>query len=414
MSISHNIYNINGYNIILIKNEIDNISVKSYIDTGYIHEDKDNLGINHLIEHVLVNGNPQCENDCITDMNKKGILMNASTGLNMINYFTTGLSSDLEKMVKFIVETTINYKNINNKIIEKEKKAVLNELLTNSNNSLINVYHTLFDNLFSYYGLINFFNYKQQIDNLNHLNEEKLKNFYHKHYKNILFIVSGNFDKKTVLNLFEELLKNNKIDKFTVQSTVNHCFKFKKGAYFLQNNNIKNTTIMIGFPCIIDNSINNSILVDITCKYIKNICMDILRAKENLIYGIDIIPSINYCGTSVQVTLNVSNENAKKTLERFIKLIKDNFNKIDNKFLEGIKKNYIYSKNKNNVEEESIFYENMYINKIFNRCKDKICDLHEYSNMYLNVKDLDIKKILPVLFNFDKMVLVYTSQKSMT
>ena len=55
----------------------------------------------------------------------------------------------------------------------------------------------------------------------------------------------------------------------------------------------------------------------------------------------------------------------------------------------------------------------MYINKIFNRCKDKICDLHEYSNMYLNVKDSDIKKILPVLFNFDKMVLVYTSQKSM-
>lgn len=56
----------------------------------------------------------------------------------------------------------------------------------------------------------------------------------------------------------------------------------------------------------------------------------------------------------------------------------------------------------------------MYINKIFNRCKDKICDLHEYSNMYyLNVKDSDIRKNLPVLFNFNKMVLVYTSQKSM-
>ena len=54
----------------------------------------------------------------------------------MINYFTMGISSDLEKMIKFIVETTINYKNINNTVIEKEKKAVLNELLTSSNNSL--------------------------------------------------------------------------------------------------------------------------------------------------------------------------------------------------------------------------------------------------------------------------------------
>lgn len=43
-------------------------------------------------------------------------------------------------------------------------------------------------------------------------------------------------------------------------------------------------------------------------------------------------------------------------------------------------------------------------------CKDKICDLYKYSNMYLNVKDSDIKKILPILFNFDKMVY---SQKSM-
>jgi predicted Zn-dependent peptidase len=414
MSISHQIYNINGFNLLLIKNNIDNIIVKSYIDTGYIHEDKTNLGINHLIEHVLINGNSQCDNDCITDMNKKGILMNASTGLNMINYFTMGISSDLEKMIKFIVETTINYKNINNKIIEKEKKAVLNELLTNGNNSLISVYHTLFDKLYNYYGLNNFYNYKQQIDNLNNLNEENLKNFYLKYYKNILFIVTGNFEDNIVLTLFHNLLKNNKIDNFAVETTINHCFKFKKGAYFLPNNNIKNTTIIIAFPCIIENSIKNSILLDICSKYIKNICMDKLRAKENLIYGIDVLPSMNYCGTTIQVTLNISNENAKKTLERFVKLIKDSFNSIDHTFVEGIKKNFTFAINRNNIEEKTLFYENMYINKLFNRCKDQICDNNEYSNIYLNIKNSDIKRILPVLFNFDKMVLVYTSQKSMT
>ena len=74
--------------------------------------------------------------------------------------------------------------------MKKKKKAVLNELLTSSNNSLINVYHTLFDKLFSYYGLTNFFNYKQQIDNLNHLNEDKLKKFLP-----ILF----NFDKMVLV-----------------------------------------------------------------------------------------------------------------------------------------------------------------------------------------------------------------------
>ena len=78
----------------------------------------DNLGINHLIEHVLVNSNSMCNNDCLTEMNKKGIIMNASTGLNMINYFVMGINSDLYKMIKFIIETTLDHGNINDKIIE--------------------------------------------------------------------------------------------------------------------------------------------------------------------------------------------------------------------------------------------------------------------------------------------------------
>lgn len=85
--------------------------------------------------------------------------------------------------------------------------------------------------------------------------------------------------------------------------------------------------------------------------------MDKLRAKNNLIYGIDIIHTINDYSTIIKVNINVSNENAKKTLDRFVKLIKDNFKNIDNKFLEGIKKNMIYSYNKNNLEDKCLFYE---------------------------------------------------------
>ena len=145
MNLKHQLYNINGYNILIIKTNNDNISVKSLIDTGYIHEQEDNLGINHLIEHVLVNGNPHCKNsnDCITYMNKSGIIMNASTGLNIVSYYTMGLKSDLNKMLNFIVETTINSDNINHYVIEKEKKAVIDELLQNSNNSELSIFKTI-------------------------------------------------------------------------------------------------------------------------------------------------------------------------------------------------------------------------------------------------------------------------------
>lgn len=58
-------------------------------------------------------------------------------------------------------------------------------------------------------GLNNFFNYNQQIENLKHLNENKLKEFYKKYYNNIIFVVSGNFnetEKQELLNLFNNSL----------------------------------------------------------------------------------------------------------------------------------------------------------------------------------------------------------------
>ena len=160
------LYNINGFNLLIINANTDNYNVKSYIDTGYMHETLDNLGINHLLEHVLINSNSNCNNDCITEMNQKGISMNATTGLHMINYYMSGLKSDLHLMIKFIIESSLKCDNINNNIIEKEKSAVLNELLQYSNNNFNNMYNVVYNNIFNIEGLQHFFNYEQQITNL--------------------------------------------------------------------------------------------------------------------------------------------------------------------------------------------------------------------------------------------------------
>lgn len=430
MNIKHQLYDINGYKVLIMQTNNNNISVKSLIDTGYIHEEKDNLGINHLIEHVLVNGNPHCNdsshnysnasNDCITHMNKSGIMMNATTGLNIITYYTMGIKSDLHKMLNFIIETTINSENISEKVIEKEKKAVIDELLQNSNNSDLNIYFTLFQKFYSYYGLNNFFNYNQQIENLKHLNEHKLKEFYKKYYNKIVFIVSGNFnetEKQELLNLFKGSLSKYRIEKY--HNTLNYklkpsnCFKFNKEAYYLHNENMKNTTMMLAFPSLIENTNYNAILLMFISKYVQNLGMHKLRSQENLIYGLKVEPSMNYCGTSIFVTLNATNENARKTLDKFMEMIKESFGFIDKKFIDGIKKSYVYSINKQDINDTITFYENMYINKLFNRCNDKICDIKEHTNNLLNVKEKDIMNLMKKVFNLDKMLLVYSSSKSM-
>lgn len=417
---NHNLYNINGYKIILLQNDIDNISVKSFINTGYIDENKENLGINHLLEHVLVNGNPHCKTDCITHMNRAGIYMNASTGLNLVSYYTSGIKTDLNKMLNYIFETTLNSKNIKEEIIEKEKKAVINELLQNSNNSLTRLWFNSNYNFYNYYGLQNFYNYKQQFDNLKILNSDILKKYYDEYYKNkknVIFVISGNFDRNELLYNINHLLNkyNDERAERTERtfSNIKNCFKLEKSSYYLKNDNIQNTTIILTFPSYIENTIENLITLEIISKYIKNIGMEILRAKEELIYSLQIDQVLNYCGTVVQVTLNVSNENAKKTLNKFIEIIKQSFKKIYTEHIDGIIKSYNYLMNKQNIDSIIIFYENMYINKIFNGCKEKICEIEEFTDIYNNISEEQIKKLMPKVFNLDKMLLVYTSSVSM-
>ena len=103
----------------------------------------------------------------------------------------------------------------------------------------------------------------------------------------------------------------------------------------------------------------------------------------------------------------------KKTLNKFIEIVKKSFKKIYPEHLKGIIKYYNYITNKQNVDSITTFYENMYINKMFNGCKEKICEIEEFSNIYNNINEDKIKELIPKVFNLDKMLLVYTSSVSM-
>lgn len=412
--LDHFLYNINGFNVLIINVESDNYSVKSFIDTGYIHETIDNLGINHLLEHVLINSNTNCKYDCITEMNKKGIMMNATTGLNIINYYISGLKSDIDLMIKFIVESSLKCDNINNDIIEKEKNAVLNELLQYSNNSLINIYDTLHNNIYNIEGLQNFFNYEQQISNLNKFNEKNLKEFCQKYYNKFLFVISGKINNLNDIKIkFENNLKSYKVH-YNKNNELYNCFNLdNNNAFFIQDEIMSNTAIMISFRSSLKNSIENTLLLDITCKYIKNKCMDILRAKENLIYGLQIEPTINSCGSNVSIFLNVSNDNSKITLDKFINILKQCKNNIDYSFIDGIKKNFKYMLNRNDVNDKIAYYENSYINKLFNNSNENILNFNEYNKKYIEINSEKIINYINELFNFNNMVIVYKSQISM-
>ena len=101
------------------------------------------LGINHLLEHVLMNAYKKCKNfNCYKYFNKIGIIKNASTNNNIIKYYTIGLSKNIDIMLDFIVNITVN-PTFNNKLINREKAAVYNEALIYLDNPTTALYNII-------------------------------------------------------------------------------------------------------------------------------------------------------------------------------------------------------------------------------------------------------------------------------
>ena len=100
---------IDNYNVLFIKNRFKSITIQSNILNGFINENKKNIGVNHLLEHVLSNAYKKCVNyDCYEFLNNAGLLSNASTDNNIIQYYVTGLIEDINKMIEYIINITIN------------------------------------------------------------------------------------------------------------------------------------------------------------------------------------------------------------------------------------------------------------------------------------------------------------------
>ncbi len=133
--------------------------------------------------------------------------MNASTDETVLRYHTRGAPLYIDRMIEYITNIS-THPVFKLKTLEREKEAVIDELLTYGNNP-----ESKFDQLFNenFYtgGLVYKDDWKLHIDNLKHLTLEDVQENYEKNYNpgNLIFIVSGKFQPHHVLELFEKELK---------------------------------------------------------------------------------------------------------------------------------------------------------------------------------------------------------------
>lgn len=408
------IENMHGYSILLIPFRNKTVTVTSYVSTGFKYEERENLGINHLLEHVLINSNPLCkESNCISYFNKMGILMNASTSNRVIKYYCSGLIDYFTLMMEYIITSTLDKDNISQKVIKSEKEAVINELLSlenDSNHKIINVFNKKY---YSIYGLKNSSNCELQRKNLPKLNQSILKKYYSDYYTNILFVVTGDINKSNTLNLFNQYLEKRPLSYERHLSKPE--FTYDSSVYFIEDKKRSNSLLVLGFPSELSTDIITVTYIDIIITYIKNHLLDILRGREKLIYGIECNSEYTESGHTVQFIINVEHKNFKKVYDKIREIIQQQYNKENfiKEYIIGIINKLQYKFYNMTINKYEKYYTQQVLYNVFHNKSNKIIPFNQYikilDNIHNNLDDILFEKIVKTLLNLKKMLVIYSS-----
>lgn len=408
-NITPEIITINNYKILLIPNKNDTIVIKTFINNGFITEDKTTSGINHLLEHILFSAWKKCKNKPCTDyFNNNGIIANATTRNTILTYHVEGLNKNIKLLLEYIISITTN-PYIYNELIKKEKHAVLNELLIYSNNYEASLYDKINKNIYNNDGLRYKDDWKIQKDNLKKINMRLLKEVLNKYYtaNNIIYVISGDYVKSNIINIFKKLLPKSKNDKINIDRD---CFNIDNKKVIIDVNKEVNTgTLYYMFPLKIYIGDDDLFKIEISLNCLKYIIFNNLRYKEKIIYSFFINLDTNICGTLVSLKTNTKCKNIKriyKLLDKFIEKYKNE--NISRELLQSQKDKFLYKYINfyNNPHKIADYYGFQYIKQIYNKSK-KLYSKEQVKNIILDIELDDIKDIYNKIFNLNSGIKAY-------
>jgi predicted Zn-dependent peptidase len=397
-SVRPTLHTINGYKILFVPKQNHTLHIECVIRNGFCFETKENSGINHLLEHVIVEGWKKCIFSCNSEWDKKGYYVNASTDKTTMTYYIKGLNTEWKKMIEYIT-SIIDHPMLTKEKLEKEKQAVIDELLTFSNDpdeKLIQTFNMLF---YKIDGLKHADDWKLQIENLKKLNIDDVYRIYNTYYnvQNIMFIVMGEFKDKEIKSLFQkQLTKPKQGNIYNIE-----CFTFKHDIVFSKNN-IENTKVLIGFPYT---KAYNYIHINSIISLLHVIFFDEFRTKKSLLYDISIFDEINACGTTIFIEFDVQTSHVVPVLKSLFKFIR-HLQKTPIRDIHGFKLREIYDYIANTKSVMDYYNSLLY-------SKEPLYTLDEIIKKIKEITPTDIMHLIRDLFNLDHALCIYQCKKDL-
>ena len=246
------IYNldINGLNTLLIPmTKTDIVSVGMFIKVGSINETKENNGIAHFLEHLMFKSTVKRPNKKLLNaLDNLGTNYNAGTTRDHTYYEINGAKKDINEIIDIIIDLYCNpVYEIDE--IELEKGVILEELKMYLDNPSRAIYDYIISEIFKGTPLEK--NVIGTDVNIKKFTKEDITNF-RKLYtvENSLLVITGNFEKNTVINLIKEKIKDNTFNHIKVNDveiTYKVNLNSKPNIYIIPNKSMNQSYLYVSY-----------------------------------------------------------------------------------------------------------------------------------------------------------------------
>ena len=432
------IHRINGYTILFMKSKSKTAYISAIIANGYCNEEKSDIGINHLLEHVLLESWKKCkQKSCELYWMSKPVFFNGFTTMTQMKYFIDGMSHELPGMLEYIIDI-VTQPFILQKGLTAEKKIVITEMNQRINSSDYGFNQIVLNTLYTLPGLQEASNYLLQKKNVNNISLKDLVEYHKQNYNssNTYFVVSGDFNPAHVLSVFENKLKvvTSPVTSSNIPSK--NPFSYQSKLFFVQNktDEAKNGGVEFNIFFPMDIHMNNELLQQllITCSIIEKELYNILRVDHQLIYSMSVECATYYYGSVVKIAGSCTDSNIVKILKYIIAYLREKKTKhVDQKLVNNVKKLLLLYRNNHikNPMEIAEFYESQYIlNQLQERYRSpdakhsqqaagagKECKIYsetEFDKALETVNAKHIRKIINMM-DFGSMIIGYMGKKNL-
>jgi predicted Zn-dependent peptidase len=293
----------NGIKVLIVPIDTKLTSVSVSIKLGDTHENKDEVGITHYMEHLMARMTSKKYPDekyVSQELSKRGAFVNAYVNEYETKFYIKGMFKDVAFYLDVLANAIFNFYLIS-EIAEKEKYSIIHELQENmSANSYIFEYK-IKQYLYQKYSY--HYDYQKYINVLKKYDINKIADFINKHIdvKNTTVSVSCPLDgviqtKHLVKTYFENITQKHNV-KLQYPSLTNP----NKGLKIIQVQNPKkdkNTMLIVHvdkpIKYLSEEYLCLMIFEKILCSFETGILYKILRKQYGLIYSVNMQRDINF------------------------------------------------------------------------------------------------------------------------